>query len=316
VSTEAHRRFECFGGTATIHIRAASTVAGEKVANLARTRLLDAHRRLSRFSDESELTRLNDDPRWEVPATPLVRALADAVRSAGSRSGGLVDATLLDSIKRAGYRESLDGKPSTSLSEALASRAERAPAAPHPDRLWRSIGVDEVGGKVIRPPGVKIDSGGIAKGLVADLAAEELRGHRTYAVDCCGDIRIGGCAGLERRVRVDDPFGGGPVHELKLGEGAVATSGIGRRCWVAPDGGGAHHILDPASGEPAFTGIVQATALAPTALLAEVYAKAALLAGPKRADEWLPHGGVVVRDGGEVDVIPAEQPLTELAVAV
>jgi thiamine biosynthesis lipoprotein len=316
VKGEAHRRFECFGGTATIHVCGANAVAGEKAADRAQTRLLDAHRRLSRFSDESELTRLNDDPRWEVPATSLMRALADAVAKAGSLSGGLVDATLLDRIERVGYRVSLDGEPSTSLSEALASRAERAPGAPHPDRLWRSIGVDEVGGKVVRPPGVKIDSGGIAKGLVADLAAEELRGHRTYAVDCCGDIRIGGCAGLERRVRVDDPFGGGPVHELKLRDGAVATSGIGRRCWTAPDGGGAHHILDPASGEPAFTGIVQATALAPTALLAEVYAKAALLAGPKRADEWLPHGGVVVRDGGEIDVIAAEQPLTELAVAV
>jgi thiamine biosynthesis lipoprotein ApbE len=104
VSTEAHRRFECFGGIATIHVRAASTAAGEKAADLARTRLLDAHRRLSRFSDESELTRLNDDPRWEVPATPLMRALAVAVRSAGSRSGGLVDATLLDSIKRCSVR--------------------------------------------------------------------------------------------------------------------------------------------------------------------------------------------------------------------
>jgi thiamine biosynthesis lipoprotein len=316
VSAEAHCSFECFGGTATIHVRAASTAAGEKAVDLAQTRLLDAHRRLSRFSDESELTRLNDDPRWEVPATPLMRALADAVRSAGSRSGGLVDATLLDPIERAGYRESLDGEPSISLSEALASRAERAPGAPHPDRLWRSIGVDEAEGTVIRPPGVKIDSGGIAKGLVADLAAEELHGHRTYAVDCCGDIRVGGCAGLERRVRVDDPFGGSPVHELKLRDGAVATSGIGRRYWVAPDGGGAHHILDPARGEPAFTGIVQATALAPTALLAEIYAKAALLAGPKLAGKWLPYGGIVVRDGGEVEVIAAEQPLTELAVAV
>jgi thiamine biosynthesis lipoprotein len=315
MSTEAHRRFECFGGTATIHVRAASTASAEKAANAVWMRLLDADRRLSRFSDESELTRLNDDPRWEVPATPLMRALADAVRSAGSRSGGLVDATLLDDIERAGYRYSLDGEPSISLSEALASRAERAPGAPHPDRLWRSIGVGEADGTVIRPPGVKIDSGGIAKGLVADLAAEELRGHRTYAVDCCGDIRVGGGAGLERRVRVDDPFGGGPVHELKLRDGAVATSGIGRRCWVAPGGGGAHHILDPVSGEPAFTGIVQATALAPTALLAEVYAKAALLAGPKRADEWLPHGGILVRDGGEVDVIAAERPLTEVAAA-
>ncbi len=315
MSTEAHRSFDCFGGTATIHVRATSTARGEEAADLARAKLLDAHRRLSRFSEESELTLLNGDPRWEVPATPLLRALADAVALAGSRSGGLVDATLLDSIERAGYRDSLDGDPSITLAEALSSRAERAPGEPHPDRLWRSVGIDEADGTVIRPPGVKIDSGGIAKGLVADLVAEELREHRTFAVDCCGDIRIGGSAGQERRVRVDDPFGGGPVHELKLRDGAVATSGIGRRCWVGADGGAAHHILDPASGEPAFTGIVQVTALAPSALLAEVYAKAALLAGPERADEWLPHGGVVVRDDGEVDVIAAERPLTELAVA-
>ncbi|HEY5053113.1 MAG TPA: FAD:protein FMN transferase [Solirubrobacterales bacterium] len=316
MSTEAHRRFECFGGTATIHVCSTNTAAGEQAVDLARTRLLDAHRRLSRFSGASELTRLNEDPRWEVPATPLMRALAGAVTEAGARSGGLVDATLLDSIERAGYRGSLEGEPSISLTEALASRIERTPGVPHPDRLWRSISVDEAEGTVIRPPGVKIDSGGIAKGLVADLTADHLRQHQAYAVDCCGDVRIGGCAGLERQVRVDDPFGGGPVHELTLRDGAVATSGIGRRCWLASDGGGAHHILDPASGKPAFTGIVQATALAATALLAEVYAKAALLAGPKRADEWLPHGGVVVRDGGEVDVIAAEQPLTELAVAV
>jgi len=314
VKGEAHRRFECFGGTATIHVCGANTAAGEKAADLARMRLLDAHRRLSRFSDKSELARLNDDPRWEVPATTLMRALADAVGKAGSLSGGLVDATLLDRIERAGYRDSLDGEPSMSLRDALASRPQRAPGAPRPDRLWRSIGVDENEETVIRPPGVKIDSGGIAKGLLADLLADQLRQHRAYAVDCCGDIRVGGHAGLVRRVRVDDPFGEGPVHELKLRDGAVATSGIGRRCWVAPDGAAAHHILDPASGEPAFTGIVQATALAPTALLAEVYAKAALLAGPKRADEWLPHGGVVVRDGGEVDVIAAEQLLTAVAV--
>ena len=313
---ETHRRFECFGGTATIHVCGANPAAGEQAADLAQARLLDAHRRLSRFSNESELTHLNDDPHWEVPATPLMRALADAVGKAGSLSGGLVDATLLDRIERAGYRDSLDGEPAISLLEALASRDERAPGAPHPDRLWRSIGVDEAGGTVIRPPGVKIDSGGIAKGLLADLLSDQLGEHQTYAVDCCGDIRVGGRASLDRRVQVDDPFGGGSVHELKLRDGAVATSGIGRRCWVAPDGAAAHHILDPASGEPAFTGIVQATALAPTALLAEVYAKAALLAGPKRADEWLPHGGVVVRDGGEVDVIAAEQPLTELVVAV
>jgi thiamine biosynthesis lipoprotein len=315
VSAEAHRSFECFGGTVTIHVRGASTESGEAAADEARSELLDAHRRLSRFREESELTRLNRDPRSEVPATLLLRRLAAAVATAGSRSGGLVDATLLGNIERAGYRHSLDGPRPFSLAEALASQPRRASAQPHPARLWRSIGVDEGGGTIVRPPGVRIDSGGIAKGLVADLVGEALREHRTYAVDCCGDIRIGGRDGQERTVLVDDPFGGGPVHELKLRDGAVATSGIGRRCWVGPDGGAAHHILDPRGGEPAFTGVVQATALAPSALLAEVYAKAALLSGPEHAAGRLPHGGVVVRDDGSVGVVVAERPLEQLAVA-
>ncbi len=315
MSSEAHRSFECFGGTATVHVRGADTGSGEVAADEARSHLLDAHRRLSRFCEESELTRLNCDPRDEVPAGLLLRQLAAAVATAGSRSGGLVDATLLDNIERAGYRHSLEGPGPFSLAEALSSRPQRAPAQPHPSRLWRSIEIDEDVGTIIRPPGVRIDSGGIAKGLVADLVGDALREHRTYAVDCCGDIRIGGCAGQERTVRVDDPFGGDPVHELRLRDGAVATSGIGRRCWVGADGAAAHHILDPRSGEPAFTGVVQVTALAPSALLAEVYAKAALLSGPEHAAEWLPHGGVVIHDDRSVDVVAAERSLGQLAVA-
>lgn len=314
MTAEAHRVFDCFGGTTTVHVRAETAVAGEAAADLTRERLLDAHRRLSRFDTESELTRLNEDRRWEVPGSPLLRALADAAARAGSLSEGLVDATLVDAIERAGYRHSLEGSPPIALAAALSGRAGRAPARPHPDRLWQTIGIDDTDATVIRPPGVKIDSGGIAKGLLADLVAEELRDHLTYAVDCCGDIRLGGTAGMERRVLVDDPFGRGPIHELKLHKGAAATSGIGRRCWVE-GGAAAHHILDPSSGEPAFTGIVQATALAATALEAEVRAKAALLAGPERAGDWLLHGGVVVYDDTSVEVVAARQELNAASVA-
>jgi thiamine biosynthesis lipoprotein len=75
------------------------------------------------------------------------------------------------------------------------------------------------------------------------------------------------------------------LAELTLTNGAAATSGVTRRGW---------HLLDPATGRPARTGIVQATALAPTALEAEVRAKAALLAGPLGARAHLPHGGLLV----------------------
>src|SRR3954467_9260833 len=60
----------------------------------------------------------------------------------------------------------------------------------------------------------------------------------------------------------------------------------------------AHHLLAPATGRPAFTGLVQVTALAPTALEAEIRAKAALLSGPDRARDWLPDGGGLVGGGG------------------
>jgi FAD:protein FMN transferase len=303
VRAEAHRTFDCFGGKVTLHVRGASEADGEAAADSVREMLLDAHSRLSRFIAGSELSRLNRDPRWRVPASPLLRQLADAVGIAGVRSGGLVDATLIGDLERAGYRESLGRHRPVALPAALSAHSARVPGRPNPDGSWRSVHVDEATGTVVRPPGVRIDSGGLAKGLLADLAATTLCGQRTYAVDCCGDLRLGGTAGQERRVLVDDPLGGKPLDELSIGDGAVATSGIGRRCWIGPDGKPAHHILDPSSGEPAFTGIVQATACAPTALLAEVYAKTALLAGPERAAESLPHGGVLVLDDGTVEVV-------------
>src|SRR5204863_8925353 len=109
--------------------------------------------------------------------------------------------------------------------------------------------------------------------------------------------------GLEPPVRVADPFGRGVLHEFHMSAGGVATSGIGRRSWIGADGLPAHHLLDPSTGRPAFTGVVQATALARTALDAEVRAKAALLSGPAGAPRWLAHGGVLVFDDGSHRVV-------------
>ena len=76
----------------------------------------------------------------------------------------------------------------------------------------------------------------------------------------------------------------------------------GRQRWRRGDGTPAHHLLDPATGAPAWTGLVGATALSPTAVEAEVRAKAALLSGPHGARAWLArHGGLVVHDDGRVE---------------
>jgi thiamine biosynthesis lipoprotein len=296
------RRFECFGGLVSVSVLGPTAMHPERAAAAAEAKLLAAHRQLSRFLPASDLSRLNRDPRPRVPVDPLLLRLASAAREAGELTGGLVDATLLSEIEAAGYRDSMQARP------AGGHRAESqavTPAGPRPDRSWAKLSVNWQTEAIERPPGVEIDSGGIAKGLLADEVAATLAGFPAYAVDCCGDARIGGAAGQRRAVRVEDPFGGKRICSLGVSDGGVATSGITRRSWESAGGAPAHHLLDPATGEPAFTGVVQATALAPTAFLADVHAKWALLSGPELAPARLPYGGVLVlADGGVQPVAP------------
>ena len=289
MTVEAHIVFACFGSTCSVHVGADG---GARAVARARRRLVSWHDRFTRFSPESELSRLNADTRPEVPTSPIMRRFATAVVDAARLTGGLVDATLLAQIESAGYTS--DRGPSTLLRDALALAPPRHPAQPRPAARWPSLGVDDRSGVVRRPPGLLLDSGGLAKGLFADVVAETLSG-RTFAIDCAGDVRVGGHA---RRVDVQCPFDGRTLHHVMLADAGVATSGIGRRSWLDSRGEPAHHLIDPATGRAAFTGVVQATAIAPTALEAEVRAKAALLSGPERAAEWLPDGGVIVLDDG------------------
>jgi thiamine biosynthesis lipoprotein len=299
---EASDTFQCFGSRCSAFVIGDSRLgtADQAVAHVRRS-LLSWHERFSRFEPRSELSRLNRDQRSQVPVSDLMARLAAAATRAASVTAGLVDATLLEEIERAGYRS--HHETSVPLDIALALAPRRHPAGPARGERWRSIEVDLAARTVSRPHGVRLDSGGIAKGLFADILGEQLAGHESYAIDCGGDLRLGGIGRLERTVRVASPFGDEVLHELEVADGAIATSGIGKRSWIDANGASAHHVLDPASGRPAFTGIVQVTALAPTGLEAEIAAKAALLSGPDDAAGWLPDGGVIVFDDASHEVV-------------
>jgi FAD:protein FMN transferase len=251
-----------------------------------------------------------------------------------------VDPTLLGAIEAAGYTQSRAGIKPASLAAAIRVAPPRLPAAPAPacDSMawdgregapgrepiaadghegapgrepiagerhergpaWAAIEV--AGREVRRPPGLRLDLGGTAKGFAADRAAAPLAGQQAFAVDAGGDIVVGGVAGTPRTVTVAHPLEGGRTLEFDLIAGAVATSGLGTRIWRT-DSGFAHHLLDPSTGRPAWTGVIQATALAATGVEAETLAKTALLSGPRRGLELLEQsGGALVLDDGEVVV--------------
>jgi thiamine biosynthesis lipoprotein len=301
--SEIRERFDCFGGECIVIVADGDERDAKAAVDRCKRGLLAWHAQFSRFESASELSALNRDPRTVVPVTPLMRRVVDAAVRAARDSGGLVDPTLIDELEAAGYDRSLGGGGAVPLPNALAAAPPRAPAAPGPGARHLEIEVDRRAGTVSRPPGVRLDPGGIAKGVFADELATQLGGHGAFVVDCCGDLRLGGADGVVREVHVESPFDGGVLHTYSVSSGAFATSGIGRRAWLDRHGRPAHHLLDPATGRPAYTGVVQATALAPTACEAEMRSKAAVLSGPDGAPAWLPHGGVFVRDDGRSVVV-------------
>jgi thiamine biosynthesis lipoprotein len=176
-------------------------------------------------------------------------------------------------------------------------------------RAHALVGIDAYG-RVVRPPGVRLDSGGLGKGLAADLAALTVPADIRLAISCGGDLALRGTVSSPWEIAVDGAHTGTVVHRLRVRSGGVATSGVSSRLWRRADGTYGHHLLDPSTGEPAWTGLVAATAVAASALDAEILAKTAVLSGPAAARRLLARrGGVLTHDDGRVEIAAAPPPV-------
>ena len=293
-------RFPAFGSEVTVE---ASGPRAESLLKAAAARVTEVSEGLTRFDPDSELSRINANPSETVEASSLMIRFVEAALDAATMTGGLVDATLLPELEVAGYSQSMHGRKGGGPAPAAPATPTRAGDSPEPalGERWSTISIDRDNGTLTRSPGVRLDAGGIGKGLAADLVAELMEDSKVeaWSVDCLGDVRIGGTAREPRPVTIGSPFPGeGPIEILELRKAGVATSGTTRRTWTNTDGTTAHHLIDPRTGLPVEGDLIQVTAIAPTAVEAEVSAKAALLSGLAEADRWLPHGGLAVdRDG-------------------
>jgi thiamine biosynthesis lipoprotein len=295
-ATEHDHRFRAFATDIRVLVNTATPLDALRVHALFQR----LHRTLTRFDRGSALSALNARAGEEVAASAILLCAVEAALWAARASAGLVDPTILDALEHTGYVGSRDGESPAALADALAAAPDRQPAAPRPSSRWRDIALDPSRHLIRLPADVRLDLGGSAKGLAADLAANLLAGHRGYAVDAGGDIRIGGTHPAPRFVHIRHPLHDGIAHSFTVTTGAVATSGLQTRVWRTEDGF-AHHLIDPARGAPAWTGVIQASALAPTALEAETLAKTALLRGPDAGAELLSrHGGALILDDGRL----------------
>jgi FAD:protein FMN transferase len=304
-TTEHEHSFDLFGTRVRVLVSSAtpSALAAQLITGRVKHRLQLIHRTLTRFERSSELNHLNAHACEPVRVSETLLQGVQAALQAAQLSDGLVDPTVLSELERAGYATSRIGIPPAPLSEVLPGAPPRAPAAARPGAEWKRIHVN-AGEHVVRlPRGVRLDLGGSAKGMAVDLAAQMLATNPAFAIDAGGDIRLGGTYATPRTVEIAHPLRDQPAHNVTLTAGAVATSGLRTRVWRAGDGF-AHHLIDPARGVPAWTGVIQATALAPTALEAETRAKMALLSGPLAGRAALErYGGALILDSGKLILV-------------
>lgn len=236
--------------------------------------------RFTRFTNTSELAALNrSEGNWIRVSADLFE-LVGLARWFVDETAGLFDPSILDALEWAGYDRSMDEIRQKGVSAGGAKLSDRAPDI-------RAIELDTKRSAIRLPRGLRLDLGGIAKGWIAEHAAERLAQHAAAcAVSAGGDIFLCGLpsGAATWEIAVEDPRAPAlNLATMHVRGGAVATSSVVGRSWQK----GArrmHHLIDPRTREPAETDWLSVTVMAPELAGAEVLAKALLIAGSRGAE--------------------------------
>jgi FAD:protein FMN transferase len=247
---------------------------------------------LSRFLPESELSRLNAQPGKPVPVSDLLFNVLATALEAAQATRGVFDPAMLDQLVKIGYDRTFDDLP-----------AERPdPIIPgEPGGGWRGIRVDTIRRRVTLPAGIKLDFGGIAKGMAVDAALASLResGITPALVNAGGDLAADGLPPGDEQWQLSVP-GRDRYWSIPLRRGAMATSGIARRHWKQGNTL-RHHLLDPRTGLPAQSDLWSVTVVADRCEQGEVAAKVAFILGSHEGAAFLQKhriAGLLVRQDG------------------
>ena len=266
-----------------LHVIVWAPASAERLAELATYRVELLEQCWSRFRPDSELNLLHAHAgHGAVPVSEDLHRLVSALVRACSWSEGDVDATVLGGMVAMGYDADFEVIRSTPMPTSW----ERVPGT--------GMGGVRVGdGAVALPRGVGLDPGAIGKGLAGDIVTAEIAASGAHAVlvSIGGDVVTHGTPPDTGEWRIslrDDRTAGRDEIDVVTLVGdarAVATSSTLRRRWSDR-----HHVLDPRTGSPVESDVVQATVVADCGWRAEAGATVGLVRGSASAS-WLAERG-------------------------
>ena len=247
-----------------------------EAAREAKEQLLALDALWSAMREGSDVARLNGGAGEMIalaPETMRLLRLSEAVRE---ETKGALDVTLLPLLKLWGFAGGAHRVPT-------AEEIEAARALTGAGKLK----LDEAAGTARLEKGSSVELGAVAKGYAGELVATELksRGVRSALLDLGGNIETIGTreGGAPWRVGLRNPFGGALLGTVEVADAAVVTSAIDQRFFTDAAGNRYWHILDPATGAPAMSGLASATVVAASGGKADALSTALFVMGADRA---------------------------------
>jgi FAD:protein FMN transferase len=297
----ARDTFDVFGTTAVLLVT--SRRAAGQARAIADRELAAIDLACSRFRPDSELMRLNEaagDGARRV--SPLFADLLAAALRAAKLTGGDVDPTCGRVLVGLGYdRDFAEVRAAGDAPPRLTG-----PVGPVPG--WQRVHLDHGARKVRLDRGVHLDLGATAKAWAADRSAEQIAAKLDCGVlvSLGGDIAVAGPPPDEGwQIRVTDDHAAppsAPGQTVTISTGGLATSSTTVRAWKV-GGRPVHHIIDPATGEPARSCWRTVTVAAGSCTDANTASTAAIVRGAA-ALAWLHDVGLparLVREDGTVE---------------
>ena len=271
------------------------TVSGKNAAaalDRAEAELLRLDALLDRHDGKSALAALNEN---SAAQDAELAALLTRTKELSVRTNGAFDPTLTPVLDAWGFGTDAPRIPSdTELAELLeAVDAKRITVS---------------GADISLTAGTQVDLGGIAKGYAGErvraVFAED--GIESAVIDLGGDVCLMGAKpdGSPWRVAVKDPADSAQyIGILSAADTFVVTSGAYERYFEA-DGVRWHHIIDPATGKSARSGLVSATVVCADGAAADALATAVFVMGADEARAFYEKDGsfelILVTEDGRV----------------
>ena len=254
----------------------------------------------SRTVEGSDVWRINHGEGCPVQVCDETAELLTIALEVCEKSGGALDITIAPASDLWDFKAD---EPEIPDSGELSSAAE----------LVDYTKLKLEGDMVTLPAGMAIDLGAVAKGYIADKAAEYLKekGVESAILNLGGNVvALGGKPdGREWSIGIQDPEeeNGKSGYSVMVADKSVVTSGIYQRGFDK-DGVRYHHILERATGWPVQNGLASVTIITGSSALADAMSTACFVLGRDKGMSFAEEMGVqavFIGTDGKVSCTPA-----------